>query len=182
MMADHPSSERLSNSSIDHNINEVWTAVRRQGESVAEIRQGLASIVDTLADFRTELRNIRDITTRPSQPTNWLGVASLCVAILIAGGSYATSVISPVKEDSKAAIAWQVDRSKSLIEDYRVFGAIGELVDSNNESIVRLDAHAKESDVQLARLSGIIEMMREQLTIVGTNRRGGKNHEKEMQR
>ena len=112
--------------SNEHNLNDVWTAVRRQGESVAEIRVGQASQSSSLEHIRQELRAIRELATRQPQPTNWTAIATLCLGILIAGGGYASSVIRPVKEDTAQALAWQTARSASLIEDYRDFGKIGQ--------------------------------------------------------
>jgi hypothetical protein len=143
--------------SIEHNLNDVWTVLRRQGESIAKIDQGQNSIVSSLADFRAELRAIRDIATRPAQPVNWIGVAALCVSILIAGGSYATSVISPVKENAERALDWQETRSRALIGDYNTFGAViqkAEHTYNKAEENTELLAQARE---RIARLEGHME-------------------------
>lgn len=142
---------------IDHNINEVWTAVRRQGESIAEIRQGLTAIADGLSDFKGELRSIRDIATRPQTPTNWLGVASLCVAILIAGGSYATSAISPVKQEAQEAKKWITARSEAMIDESRIFGQVVERSQHNDQMTLLNDQRLDEASERIARIEGLVE-------------------------
>ena len=149
---------------IEHSLNDVWTAVRKQGESVAEFRQGLSAISEGMADLRNELRAIRDFATRPSAPVNWVGVASLCVAILVFGGSYAQTVMSPVKETTKENASWITSRSNALREDYQAVGelkhvAVEALRIAENNALTL--ASAREN---ISYQKGLLEATREQLS------------------
>jgi hypothetical protein len=175
-MQEHPQGAPAgSTATVEHNLNEVWTVVRRQSESIAEIRQGQTSHGTALQDIRQELRAIREIATRQPQPTNWTAIATLCLGILIAGGGYASSVIHPVKEDVSQAIKWQTARSESLIADYRDFGVIGyeakdahQLAKGNGELLDNLRE-------QIAYQRGLLEATRQQVQNVDIHRTRGEN-------
>jgi hypothetical protein len=152
-----------SNQSIEHNLNDVWTAVRRQGEAVAEVRQALSSVADSFQDLKQELRNIRDIATRPAQPVNWVAIASLCVAILIAGGSYTGSAIKPIKDSSDEAKAWITARSEALVEDYTLFGKVIEQSEQTNDNQINTASTLSEARERIARLEGQMEATRDEM-------------------
>lgn len=117
-----------SRSDTDHDLGDIWTEVRRHGETVAKLHIENQSLADALSDIRqevrSELREIRTIISRPQQPTNWVGIGSLCVAILIAGGTYANSVMQPVNDKANQNLSWIQARSQALVEDYRRFGEL----------------------------------------------------------
>lgn len=165
--------ERENNSSIsqqiDHSLNDVWTAVRRQGESIAEIRQGLNGIADALSDFKAEIHSIRDIATRPRQPVNWVAIASLCVAILIAAGSYASSVIKPVKQDADDALLWTRERSKTLIGDYKEFGRVIERSEHNQDMAILNEERLDNFGERIAHLEGTVDGHHQWLKEVDSN-------------
>lgn len=161
-MAENPHELPLR-SDKDHSINEVWTVVRRQSESIAEIRQGQTALAQAIQDLRTDLRSIRDYATREKQPVNWIGLGVLALGVLAAGAQYADSRLTPVQARTDQNFAWITKRSEALIADYKDFGIVAENARHAHDSAEVLTERVRELNRETARMEATIDYMQQHL-------------------
>lgn len=156
-----PLTRKRSEASNHHDLGDVWQEIRKHGETVARLHIENRSLADSLADIRnevrSELREIRTIISRPQQPINWIGIGSLAVAILIAGGTYANSVLAPVNQKTDQNWHWIQNRSEKMLEESKQSGITAREATFAVEHILEADQRLEDLKQRVARLEGIEE-------------------------
>ena len=99
------------------------TANSDLSQRVSRIEQDISGIEATLENFVDLLKEVRNEQLRPKPTTNWLGVGSLLLSLVIAGGVYVQDQIQPI--DAKLemvtnALIQNTDRQIQLTADAAV--------------------------------------------------------------
>ena len=83
-MSDEPQLNPIPN---EHSLDQVWTNIRTTQNQVA----GMEAKIDSL------ISAVNMITSRPSKETNWIGIGSLIVALIVVVGTYVNARFIPVE-------------------------------------------------------------------------------------
>lgn len=102
-----PSGRRRSD---QHGSEDLWNALHEHGGQIAEIAKGQAATdaqlhslqrrVDTGFDqLAHSIESLTAHVNKPPQPTNWIGIGSLIVAITVVGGNWVQTRLGPIESD-----------------------------------------------------------------------------------
>lgn len=152
------STRREARSATTHDLGDVWQEVRKHGETVARLHIENRSLADALTDIRdevrSELREIRTIISRPQQPVNWVGIGSLAIAVLIAGGTYANSVLAPVNQKTEQNWNWIRTRTEAMVAESKSYGITETNAAFAVNHILSAEDHLLGIQARISRLEG----------------------------
>jgi hypothetical protein len=81
-----------------HSLEDIWQRQEADRRLILETRETVAAMGSKLDAVINALNTITTNMARPPTPTNWVGIASLVVAVMVATGGYIQSRFSPVEQ------------------------------------------------------------------------------------
>lgn len=106
----------------DDPANRLWSEIEeiRKGES--DLGAKVASLETSVAAVGQSLNRIEARLNAPRESTNWVGIGSLLIALVVAAGTYVQARLGPLEKDLSRLDAVAERCITHLIEDARSEG------------------------------------------------------------
>ena len=129
-----------------HNVDDVWTQVQEDRRLSLDTRERVSSIEAKLDNLLSSINGLADkIYNKPQ--TNWIGLGSLLLALMIAFGTYLDTRLTPTETSvtSYATMLYQHNTQiSSVVQSERYI----------SEELNRLKNNAESMSDRIGRLEG----------------------------
>jgi uncharacterized coiled-coil DUF342 family protein len=145
-------------------LREFRTDLRANIHDVSELKAGFSAIQSSLRSIGEEIKRLSHQT---SQPTNWIGVGVLVLALVAANGTYIQTRVTPIEAAAKKndittennAIA--IAELRGGVEAYRDW--FRTWLETDERQIDDIRAQIKETLHERGQLEGRQEVLREMI-------------------
>ena len=72
-----------------HDLNQVWTAINKTQGQVSALSLAFENL-------SSDVKQLLQVVTRPASPTNWIGIGTLVIALIITSATYIQARLSPI--------------------------------------------------------------------------------------
>lgn len=130
---------------LDRRVDHLDGRVSSMAEDMSSIKTSMESIVSSVNQLTQRAQN--------PTPTNWVGIGSLLLALVIAGGGFVTLTTEPIAED-----VYELHRKDQANDDLHsergeIIGAVSTLVKDNREELTRARARIEKMEEQIMTLA-----------------------------
>ena len=128
-------------------------------------QKDIGGLVEAVKSLQKSVEGLGERVNAPNN-TNWIGIGSLIISVVIGIAVYAEARLSPLGHRIVPLENWQRERSATLVEDYTLFGQNIQRSIASAENIVDLEAQGHTFTDRIATLEGAFRMLEKQVDSV----------------
>lgn len=141
-------------------------------EQIKVLRENDSELFRQLNEVKSEMNNgfnrMADLIGERTKhsPTNWVGIGSMLIAVILLGYNHLATVNKPMQESIKKNAQWVTDRDSTLRTDYVTWGKSMQLGEESANRQDEFEDCMHQLMKQGAANEMAIEMLREHLKAV----------------
>ena len=155
------------NNVTEHSLENVWTSLRHTQNQVGVIGAKLDSVISGVEKLTS---TVNSILSQPKKETNWIGIGSLLIAIIIMAGTYTQARLSPIESDvsmltdlslehARMRVSAQYDAGKRDGKLESIELTLKETVQDLHRRMLSVEDEASANAATVGNLTGWVEQL-----------------------